>query len=128
MKEYARIARKQGYYWLGKDLEERIMATRNRNMSSFPQRSYQERKEQSERYDNLAVFVHRTSWHLNAKGQRVYPYMWESIRRSLAASRVLTKDGEVRQERMEKWAKSRGIKTNYTVDTDAWGRIVEGES
>jgi hypothetical protein len=82
-----------------------------------------DRAEQAYRYDRLAHFV----WHVSTVHGR-HQYSFAAIRRSLAASHVLNKDGTVRQERLQRWTDSRGIKAKFTDDPAKWESILIGES
>jgi hypothetical protein len=82
-----------------------------------------QRHVQSIHYDNLADFMYRVS---TVHG--THQYTRDALRRHLAASHVLDKNGTVIQDRLQRWADSRGIKAKLTTDAAAWDRIVEGLS
>lgn len=92
------------------------------------------RKAQSERYNNLARFVARIN---TRNGTPIHTEGYWRDR--LAFSRVLTRDGHVRPERLEKLLARHGTKTEKpksggnwfdfeAFDDDDWDSIVEGGS
>lgn len=85
-----------------------------------PNLEYSPRAEQGKHYDRLA--------HLFAKiGKGRYPEA--GLRKSLAASHILTKDGEVRQDRLAKWAKSRGLNIpKFRDPSAAWEHVIDNDS
>lgn len=111
------------------------MAIYNRNLKAPRVNKREEaRAKQRERYDDLAHFVWKTT---KMAGQKEPTYQEAGIRYLLFRSRVLTKDGHVRIERVQKLAKSLGIHNPhnpgqlpdvYYSDEDVWDTIAEGGS
>jgi hypothetical protein len=75
------------------------------------------------RYDNLSAFIYKISEH-----NHNHPYPQAGIRRLLESGRILTKEGEVRQKRLERLLKSLSIKANITANSSEWERVLEGIS
>jgi len=81
--------------------------------------------EQNIRYEHLAAFMYKI---YGDQSHLKHPFTQKSMENALRASRILTKEGEVRQGRIEKWAKSRGFKAHLTGTPEMWENITEGRS
>lgn len=79
--------------------------------------------DQANRYHNLAEFMWRV-----AEPEYKENHTLGTIERDLKAARILTEDGEVRQERLENWADRRGYEANLPGGEYEWERVVEGVS
>lgn len=91
------------------------------------------RAEQRRRYDNLAAFMYKITT-VNGRHQ----YSEAGLRRLLVGSRVLTREGHVNHDRLNRLAKSLGVHStsepsrlpeifeDYEYgDTDLWDDILE---
>lgn len=75
-------------------------------------------------YDQLAGFLSE----LNEYGR--HDYSRESLRDSLAAAHILSRDGELNSDRMERYMESRAIPIPNFGDMDVdefWQEIAEGD-
>lgn len=82
-----------------------------------------ERKQREIYYDNLAAWTHKV---LTVNGR--HQYEESALRQALARAHVLDREGNIRQDRIEKFLQQRGFRGSFPSGEAAWANILEGGS